>query len=57
VSTGGFYLALAYTVVLAIVLLYVGIIALKLGRMQSDILWLRDTQDEAGEPPHRREAA
>lgn len=41
-STGGFYLALAYTVVLVLVLVYVGIIALKLARMRADIAALRD---------------
>lgn len=44
-SSGGTYLALAYTVVLVIVLLYVGIIASKLGRMRDDIATLREQRD------------
>jgi len=42
VSSGGFYLGLAYMVVLVVVLVYVGIIAMKLARMRGDIAALRD---------------
>jgi hypothetical protein len=57
VSSGGIYLALAYLVVLALVLLYVGIIALRLGRMRADIASLRAARDEAEAAVPRREAA
>jgi hypothetical protein len=57
VSSGGVYLALAYTVVLVLVLLYVGIIAMKLGRMRRDIAALRDARDEAETLARQREAA
>jgi hypothetical protein len=46
VSSGGVYLALAYTVVLVLVLLYVGIIAMKLGRMRRDLALLGEKRDE-----------
>ena len=56
-SSGGIYLALAYTVVLVLMLLYVGIIAMKLGRMRRDIAALRDARDEAETSARQREAA
>ena len=56
-SSGGVYLALAYLVVLALVLLYVGIITLRLGRMRADIAALRVARDEADAAGRHREAA
>jgi hypothetical protein len=56
VSSGGVYLAVAYTVVLVLVLLYVGIIAMKLGRMRREIALLRDERDEP-DARVRRDAA
>ena len=56
-SSGGIYLALAYMVVLVLVLLYVGIISMKLGRMRRDIAVLRDARDEAEASARRPEAA
>ena len=56
-SSGGSYLALAYLVVLLLVLLYVGIIAMKLGRMRRDIAALRDARDESEAPASKAEAA
>jgi hypothetical protein len=44
-SSGGMYLALAYTVVLVVVLAYVGIITLKLDRMRRDLSALRAEAD------------
>jgi membrane protein required for beta-lactamase induction len=56
-SSGGTYLALAYLVVLLLVLLYVGIIAMKLGRMRRDIVALRDASDESEAAARRAEVA
>jgi hypothetical protein len=56
VSSGGVYLALAYVVVLVLVLLYVGIIAMKLGRMRRDIALLSDEREEP-QSRVRRDAA
>jgi hypothetical protein len=44
-------------VVLVLVLLYVGIISMKLGRMRRDIAVLRDARDEAEASARRPEAA
>ena len=48
--------AVAVTVLL-LVLLYVGIIAMKLGRMRRDIAALRDARDESEAPASKAEAA
>jgi hypothetical protein len=57
VSSGATYLALAYTVVLVLLLLYVGIIAMRLGRMRHDIAVLREAKDESEASPRQSEAA
>jgi len=57
VSPGAIYLALAYTVVLVLVLLYVGIIAVRLGRMRDDIAALRESKDESEALSRQSEAA
>jgi len=57
VSGGGFYLGLAYVVVLALLLLYVGIIALKLGRLRRQLDEVRDEARDRDEAPAEPERA
>jgi hypothetical protein len=54
--TNGGYIAAAYLVFLALILIYLGIMALKLTRMQRDVIELNelaDRQAAAGAEPER----
>ena len=56
-SSGATYLAAAYVSVLLTLLVYVGIIAAKLGRFARQIAALQEKADEAGEGSVGRKAA